>query len=142
VSKYAASVLSSTGTPATFLHTTEATHGSLGQIERGDVVIAISNSGETRETVTVAEAVRDRGAYVVAVTGDPDSTLAAAADVVLEAGVAAEGGPLGLAPRASIAAEILVLAALSAELQARSGFTRADYAARHPAGALGEKARG
>jgi arabinose-5-phosphate isomerase len=141
VSHYAASLLSSTGTAATFLHATEASHGSLGQVVPGDVVIAISNSGGTREVVDLAGLLVDHGARVIAVTGVPDSPLAAVAEVSLDAGVAEEGGPLGLAPRASIAAEIAVLAALAAILQDRSGFDREDYARRHPAGALGEKAR-
>jgi sugar/nucleoside kinase (ribokinase family)/D-arabinose 5-phosphate isomerase GutQ len=141
VSHYAASLFSSTGTPATFLHATEATHGSLGQVVAGDVVIAISNSGTTRETVELAEILRDRDIRVIAVTGDPGSPLAEAADVVLEAGVTEEGGPLDLAPRASIVAETAVLAALSALLQDRAGFTRSDYADRHPAGALGARSR-
>ncbi len=140
VSRFAASLLSSTGTPASFLHTTEATHGSLGQIVEGDVVIAISNSGTTAETVGVARAVRAFGARVIAVTGDLESPLAAEALVTLDAGVAREGGPLDLAPRASVAAEVSVLAALSALLQDRAGFSRDDYAKRHPAGALGRKA--
>ncbi len=141
VSRYAASLLSSTGTPATFLHTTESTHGSLGQVVPGDVVIAISNSGSTRETVELAHLLEAHGAQVIAVTGNPASALASAARVTLDAGVESEGGPLDLAPRASIAAEVAVLAALSALLEERSGFSREDYAARHPAGALGDKAR-
>jgi arabinose-5-phosphate isomerase len=139
---YAASLLASTGTPATFLHATEAIHGSSGQIVAGDVVLAISNSGETAELRRTVEVARGRGARIVAVTGAPRSSLARAADVVLDAGVAREGGGLGLAPRASAAAELLVLAALSAALEKVCGLTRADYHARHPAGALGEKSRG
>ncbi len=142
VSHYAASLFSSTGTPATFLHATEATHGSLGQVVPGDAVIAISNSGGTREVVELAQLLAAHGARVIAVTGNPESALAQAAHVTLEAGVEREGGPLDLAPRASIAAEIAVLAALSALVQDRAGFSRKDYAARHPAGALGERARG
>jgi arabinose-5-phosphate isomerase len=141
VSRYAASLLSSTGTPATFLHATEAVHGSLGQVVPGDVVIAISNSGTTREIVELAQRLREYGARVIAVTADRTSPLGAAAELVLDAGVANEGGPLGLAPRASAAAQVAVVAALSALLQERAGFTRAEYATRHPAGALGEKAR-
>jgi arabinose-5-phosphate isomerase len=140
VAHYAASLLSSTGTPAVFLHGTEAIHGSAGQVVSGDLVVAISNSGET-ELVHVADAVRQLGARVIAVTGNPTSPLAKRADLVLEAGVAREGGGLGLAPRASVAAELLVLAALSAALEQSKGFTRADYHARHPAGALGQKSR-
>ena len=142
VAHYAASLLSSTGTPATFLHATESLHGSLGQLVPGDVVIAISNSGTTSECLLAAEAIRGFGGKLVAVTGGLDSALAAAADVTLDAGVGEEGGPLGLAPRASVAAEILVLAALGAVLQDRRGLDRAGYAARHPAGALGKQARG
>ena len=139
VSRYAASLLSSTGTPATFLHATEAVHGSAGQVMAGDVVIAISNSGETAELLAAVEAVRGMGARVIGVTGRPDSQLAARSDACLDAGVAREGGPLGLAPRASIAAEVLVLAALSAALEQGRGFSRADYHRRHPAGALGRR---
>jgi arabinose-5-phosphate isomerase len=141
VASYAASLLSSTGTPAAFLHGTEVVHGSAGQVVAGDVVIAISNSGETRELLAAAETVRKLGARLVAVTGDPASSLARAADVVLDAGVAREGGGLGLAPRASVAAELLVLAALSAALEEAGGFSRGDYHARHPSGKLGEKSR-
>jgi len=139
VAHYGASLLASTGTAATFLHGTEVIHGSAGQVQPGDVVIAISNSGQTPELRLAVQAVRGRGAHVVAVTGNPKSWLAQNADHVLEAGVAREGGPLGLAPRASVAAEVGVLAALGAELEARRGFSRADYHARHPAGELGKK---
>jgi arabinose-5-phosphate isomerase len=142
VAHYAASLLSSTGTPATFLHATESLHGSLGQIVPGDVVIAISNSGTTFECMLAAQAIRAYGGRLIAVTGGIGSPLAAAADVTLDAGVKEEGGPLGLAPRASVAAEILVLAALGAVLQERRAIDRKAYAARHPAGALGKQARG
>ncbi len=142
VAHYAASVLSSTGTPATFLHATESLHGSLGQVVPGDVVIAISNSGTTSECLLAAQAIRGYGGRLIAVTGGLESPLAGVADVTLDAGVKEEGGPLGLAPRASVAAEILVLAALSAVLQERRGLDRTAYAARHPAGALGKQARG
>lgn len=138
VAHYVASLLSSTGTPATFLHGTEAVHGSAGQVESGDLVIAISNSGGTRELLETVSAVKGLGARVVGVTGDLDSPLAHASDAVLDAGVAREGGPLGLAPRASIAAEILVLAALAAALERETGFTRAEYNRRHPSGKLGK----
>lgn len=142
VAHYGASLLSSTGTPATFLHATEALHGSLGQIVAGDVVIAISNSGTTSECLLAAQAIRDYGGRLIAVTGGVASPLAEAADVTLDAGVREEGGPLGLAPRASVAAEILVLSALGAVLQDRRGLDAAAYASRHPAGALGKQARG
>ena len=142
VARYAASLLASTGTPATFLHATETLHGSLGQVVPGDVVIAISNSGTTSECLLAARAVRDYGGRLIAVTGGLASPLAELADVTLDAAVKEEGGPLGLAPRASVAAEILVLAALGAILQERRGLDHKGYAARHPAGALGKQARG
>jgi sugar/nucleoside kinase (ribokinase family)/D-arabinose 5-phosphate isomerase GutQ len=139
IARYAASLFSSTGTPATFLHATEVVHGSAGQIVAGDIVIAISNSGETAELRPAVDAIRRMGAQLLAVTGRPDSWLGRAADVVLDAGVACEGGGLGLAPRASVAAEVLVLAALSAALEQADDFTQADYHARHPAGELGKR---
>jgi arabinose-5-phosphate isomerase len=141
VARYAASLLSSTGTPATFLHATEVVHGGAGQIVAGDVVIAISNSGETAELRPAVEAIRRMGARLLAVTGQPSSWLARSADLVLDAGVAREGGELGLAPRASVAAQVLVLAALSSALEEAQGFTSADYHARHPAGELGKRSR-
>src|SRR5262249_2188190 len=133
---------SSTGTPTTFLHATETIHGSAGQILPGDVVIAISNSGSTQELLLAVAALRALGAKLVAITGDPASPLAKEADVVLDARVEREGGGLGLAPRASIAAELLVLATLSAGLEVARGFTRDDYHQRHPAGRLGELSKG
>jgi len=141
VASYAAALLSSTGTPATFLHGTEAVHGSAGQVVAGDVVMAISNSGETRELREAVECVRGLGARVIAVTGSPDSWLGREAEVVLDAGVAREGGGLGLAPRASAAAEVVVVAALAALLEESRDFGPADYAARHPSGELGRRAR-
>ncbi len=139
VARYSAALLSSTGTPASFLHGTEATHGSVGQLREQDVLIAISNSGETRELLECVAAVRALGARVIAVTGGRDSALAHAADLLLEASIDDEGGPLGLAPRASILVEVLVLQGLSVELQEARGFTRADYHARHPQGTLGKR---
>jgi arabinose-5-phosphate isomerase len=141
VARYGAALLSSTGTPATFLHATEATHGSVGQLARGDVLIALSNSGETRELLDAVRAARGLEARVVAVTARADSPLARAADVVLEARVEREGGGLGLAPRASVLAETLVIAALSAALEESRGFRREDYHLRHPAGTLGQRSR-
>jgi arabinose-5-phosphate isomerase len=141
VAHYAASLLSSTGTPASFLHGTEAVHGSAGQIRPGDVVVAISNSGETPELRAAVECVRGLGARVLAITGRSDAWLARAADAVLDAGVAREGGGLGLAPRASVAAELLVAAALAALLEEERGFSGADYHARHPSGELGKRSK-
>ncbi len=141
VARYGAALLSSTGTPASFLHATEATHGSVGQLARGDVVIALSNSGETRELLDAVAAARGLDARIVAITGGAESALARAADVVLLARVEREGGGLGLAPRASVLAETLVLAALSAALEESRDFRREDYHRRHPAGVLGQRSR-
>ena len=139
VARYAAALLSSTGTPAAFLHGTEAVHGSVGQLGPADVAIAVSNSGQTPELLAAVEALAEFGTPLVAVTGDPGSELARCADCVLLARVEHEGGPLDLAPRASVLAQTLALQALSVALQAGLDFTREDYRRRHPAGALGRK---
>ncbi len=136
---YAASLLSSTGTPAVFLHGTEATHGSVGQIRSGDVLVAISNSGETPELLATVAAAGGLGAKLLAVTSSAGSSLGRAAEVVLEAPVEHEGGPLGLAPRGSFLVAALVLQALSVELQAGADFDRSDYNLRHPGGMLGKR---
>ena len=107
----------------------------------GDVVLAISNSGETPELLAAARVLRDNGATLIAVTGVAASALAHMAEVVLVGAVVHEGGPLDLAPRASVLVQAGVLAALSAELQARAGVTREQYARWHPGGALGDRAR-
>ena len=137
VASYMASLMSSTGTPTYFLHGTEAVHGSCGQLVAGDVVICISNSGETAELKATAMAVRHNGCQVIAVTGNPDSWLARFADAHLFAGVKNEGGPLNRAPRASILAETLVLQGLSIVLQEKRGVTPQEYVLRHPGGSLG-----
>lgn len=141
VARYAAALLASTGTPANFYDANESVHGSSGQIVAGDVVIAVSNSGETDELHSAVEVARDLGARVIAVTGGLASSLARQSEVVLDAGVAREGGPLGLAPRASVAAQAMVIAALGAVLERERGFTRADFHRRHPAGTLGKRTR-
>jgi D-arabinose 5-phosphate isomerase GutQ len=138
VSGYVAALLSSTGTPAYFLHGTECVHGSAGQVRRGDVVIAISNSGETPELKAAVTAVKTNGARIVGVSGDPASWLARVSDAFLFAGVEREGSPLNFEPRASVLAQIYVLAALSIELQGRKGIGRADYNAWHPGGVIGQ----
>lgn len=139
VAGYAASLLSSTGTPATFLDCTEATHGSVGQLEPGDVVIAISNSGTTQELLAAIKACKARDCTLIAVTSDADSALSRSSDRLLLTAVGAEGGPLGLAPRASVLAQATTLMALSVGLQATVGLDRAAYNARHPGGALGRR---
>ncbi len=138
VASYMASLLSSTGTPTYFLHGTEAVHGSCGQLVPGDVVICISNSGETTEMKATARAIRNNGCKVIAVTGNAGSWLAQFADAQLVAHVDNEGGPLNRAPRASILSEILVLQGLSVVLQEKRGLTPAEYVLRHPGGMLGQ----
>ena len=138
VAGYMASLLSSTGTPTYFLHGTEAVHGSCGQLVPGDVVICISNSGETTEMKATARAIRNNGCKVIAVTGNAGSWLAQFADAQLVAHVDNEGGPLNRAPRASILSEILVLQGLSVVLQEKRGLTPAEYVLRHPGGMLGQ----
>ena len=135
---YAASLFSSTGTPAYFLHGTEAVHGSCGQLEEGDVVIAISNSGETVELKATVLAVKNNGCAVIGITGNAESWLAKESDALLLAHVDEEGGPLNRAPRNSVLAEMFVLQALSAILQADVAQTPAQYVRRHPGGALGK----
>ena len=137
VAAYIASLISSTGTPTYFLHGTEAVHGSCGQLTEGDIVICISNSGETEELKATAAAIRNNGCKIIAVTGNPDSWLGRNAEVCLAAGVNQEGGPLNRAPRASILAEIFILQCLSVLLQEDVGLTPAEYVKRHPGGALG-----
>lgn len=134
---YGASLLSSTGTPSYFLHGTEAVHGSCGQLEEGDVVIAISNSGETVELKATVLAVKNNGCRVIGITGNAESWLAKESDALLLAHVDEEGGPLNRAPRNSVLAEMFVLQALSAILQADVAQTPAQYVRRHPGGALG-----
>lgn len=138
VANYMASLLSSTGTPTYFLHGTEAVHGSCGQLVAGDVVICISNSGETAELKATVTAIKNNGCKVISVTGNPDSWLGKVGDACLFAGVKQEGGPLNRAPRASILAEIAVLQGLSVVLQATRGLTPAEYVRWHPGGTLGK----
>ena len=137
VASYMASLLSSTGTPTYFLHGTEAVHGSCGQLVAGDVVICISNSGETAEIKATAVAIRNNGCKLIAVTGNADSWLARYADAHLLAHVDNEGGPLNRAPRTSILSETLMLQALSVLLQAEKKQTPQEYVLRPPGGSLG-----
>lgn len=138
VAGYVASLLSSTGTPTYELHGTEAVHGSSGQVKRGDVVIAISNSGETAELKGTITTLKNNGAKIIAVTGKKESWLARNSDAFLYAGVANEGDPLNRAPRASILAEMFVLQSLSLLLQCKKNLTPQQYVKWHPGGALGQ----
>ena len=142
IARYIASLLSSTGTPAYFLHATECTHGSAGQVCANDVAIAISNSGTTPELLSAIETLRDLGTKIIGVSGNQESDLARISDVLLDAGVDNEGGSLNLVPRTSILAKIYVLCSLSVALEAHKGLTREQYARWHPSGALGRLARG
>ena len=142
VARYIASLLSSTGTPAYFLHATECVHGSAGQVCASDITIAISNSGTTSELMGAVEALRALGTKIIGVSGNTESPLALAADVLLYAGVDNEGGELNIVPRASILAKVYVLCALSVALEAHKGLTREQYARWHPGGNLGKLARG
>lgn len=135
---YIASLMSSTGTPTYFLHGTEAVHGSCGQLAPGDVVIFISNSGETAEMRSTVQVVKDNGCKIIGISGKPDSWLAVHSDAHLLAAIEAEGGPMNRAPRMSILTEMLVLQALSVILQSAEDITPQQYVKWHPGGALGE----
>ena len=138
VSTYMASLFSSTGNPCYFLHGTGAVHGSCGQLVAGDVVICISNSGETGELKATVQAIKNNGCKVIGVSGNPDSWLAHESDAFLFAGIGQEGGPLNRAPRNSILAELLTLQALSVALQVENGWTPEQYVRCHPGGKLGQ----
>jgi arabinose-5-phosphate isomerase len=137
VARYAASSLSSTGTPCHFLHGTEALHGSIGQVRQGDIVMVVSDSGETREIKELVQALKRHGARILAVSGHPGSWLVRNSEHFLDSGVRHEGDRLGLAPRASTLAQVLVLAGLGVCLQERKHFKAADFRRRHPHGSLG-----
>jgi arabinose-5-phosphate isomerase len=137
VASYIAALMSSTGTPTYFLDSTEALHGSSGQLLPGDVVICVSNSGETIEMKSTVLAIKNNGCNVIAVTGNSDSWLAKQGQVHLFAGISHEGDPLNRAPRMSFLAQCLVLQALSLVLQAERDVTIEQYVKWHPGGALG-----
>jgi len=134
-----AATLASTGTPALFVHPAEARHGDLGMITPNDVFIALSNSGETEELVSIMPLVKRLGAKLVAITGHPDSTLAQLADVHLYAGVEKEACPLNLAPTASTTAALALGDALAVAVLDARGFSAEDFARSHPGGALGRR---
>lgn len=142
IAGYISSLMSSTGNPTYFLHGTEAVHGSCGQLVEGDIVIFISNSGETAEMRSTVLAVKNNGCKVIGVSGNRDSWLAKESAVHLFAGVPKEGGPLNRAPRMSILAETLVLQTLSVYLQRYVDISPQEYVKRHPGGALGHLREG
>jgi arabinose-5-phosphate isomerase len=139
VAQKVSATLASTGTPSLFLHPAEAIHGDLGRIVQGDCVLAISYSGETQELLTLLPAIKRLGATLVALTGRPRSTLAAAADVHLDVSIREEACPLGLAPTASTTAALAMGDALAMALLERRGFTVDDFAVLHPGGDIGKR---
>src|SRR6059058_1925652 len=139
ICKKVSATLASTGTPSFFLHPAEAIHGDLGMIVRGDVVLAISNSGETEELIRLVPHIKRIGAEVVAISGNPASTLAKNADYHLSAAISKEACPLGLAPTASTTATLALGDALAMALLIRKGFKEEDFAFLHPGGKLGKR---
>ncbi len=139
ICKKIASTLSSTGTPAFFLHPAEGVHGDLGMLMKNDVLVAVSNSGETEELIKIIPIVKRMGIPMIAMTGKPDSTLASYGDVVLDTGVAEEACSLGLSPTASTTATLAMGDALAVALIERRGFRAEDFAVLHPAGSLGRR---
>jgi len=134
-----AATLASTGTPAFFVHPGEASHGDLGMVTADDVVIALSNSGETDELTAILPLIKRLGVPLIALTGRADSTLARAASVHLDVGVEQEACPLGLAPTASTTATLAMGDALAVALLDARGFTAEDFARSHPGGKLGRR---
>ena len=139
VGRKIAATLASTGTPAMFVHPAEASHGDLGMVTREDVVIAISNSGESDELNVIIPVLKRQHVALIAITGKPDSTLGQHADVVLESTVEQEACPLNLAPTASTTAQMALGDALAVALLDARGFAEDDFARSHPGGALGRK---
>jgi arabinose-5-phosphate isomerase len=139
IGKKIAATLASTGTPALFLHPAEGIHGDLGMVTRGDIVIALSNSGETEEVALMLPSLKRLGIKIIALTGNPESTLAKNSDVVIDVGVKEEACPLGLAPTASTTATLAMGDALAVVLLDQRGFKEEDFACFHPGGALGKK---
>jgi arabinose-5-phosphate isomerase len=134
-----AATLASTGTPAFFMHPAEAAHGDLGMITPADVVLCLSNSGESDELVTLLPAIKRKGARIIAMTGNPASSLGQAADTHLDSGVSKEACPLNLAPTASTTAALALGDALAVCLLEARGFSRDDFALSHPGGSLGRR---
>ncbi|MBL8502840.1 MAG: KpsF/GutQ family sugar-phosphate isomerase [Rhodocyclaceae bacterium] len=134
-----AATLASTGTPAYFVHAAEAAHGDLGMITREDVLIALSNSGESDELLTVVPFIKREGGRLIAITGNPASSLAREADAHLDAGVVEEACPLNLAPTASTTAALALGDALAVALLDARGFGAEDFARSHPGGTLGRR---
>jgi arabinose-5-phosphate isomerase len=141
ISQKISATLSSTGTPSFFLHPAEALHGDLGRLVSGDVLLALSYSGETDELLRLLETVKRLSIPLVTITGNPSSTLAQASDVALDVGIKQEACPLGLAPTASTTAMLAMGDALAMALLDKRGFSAEDYANLHPGGGLGVRLR-
>lgn len=139
VARKIAATLASTGTPALFLHPAEAIHGDLGMLVQGDVVLALSQSGETEELLRLLETIRRLGDKLIVMTGKPNSTLAREADLLLDTSVTTEGCPLELAPMASSTAALALGDALAAAVMEARGFSEDDFARLHPGGRLGRR---
>ncbi|MCI0341579.1 MAG: KpsF/GutQ family sugar-phosphate isomerase [Planctomycetales bacterium] len=139
VAQKVAATLSSTGTPAVFLHPVEGLHGDLGVVQRGDVVLALSNSGESEEVLGLVSAAKERGARIASMVGREGSTLGSLSEIVLDASVDREACPLGLAPTASTTAAMALGDAIAMVLEEARGFTREEFAAIHPGGTLGQR---
>lgn len=134
-----AATLSSTGTPAAFLHPTDGVHGGLGILSRRDMVVALSNSGETEEMLEILPLIKRLGLKLVAITGNPKSSLAHSADIILDASVPEEACPLGLSPTASTTAALALSDALAIALMEKRGISPEDLALIHPAGMIGRR---
>lgn len=139
IARKIAATMSSTGTPAYFVHPAEASHGDLGMITSKDVIIALSYSGESQELMTIVPVIKRQGAKLVSMTGNPSSSLAQAADVHLNAAVGKEACPMGLAPTASTTAALALGDALAVALLDAKGFGAEDFARSHPGGNLGRR---
>ncbi len=139
IARKIAATLASTGTPAYFVHAAEASHGDLGMITRDDVLITLSNSGEGAELLAIVPLVKRQGGRIIAMTGNPESSLAKEADVHLDAGVTEEACPLNLAPTASTTAALALGDALAVALLDARGFSADDFARSHPGGSLGRR---
>jgi arabinose-5-phosphate isomerase len=139
ICKKIAATLSSTGSPAIFLHAADALHGDCGLLAKDDLVLAVSKSGETAEILQLLNVAKRLGLPVIAMAGDRDSTLAECADVFLDVSVAEEACPLGLAPTTSTAVALAMGDALAMALMERKGFGKEDFASLHPAGSIGKK---
>lgn len=134
-----AATFSSTGTPSLFLHATEGIHGDLGMIMKEDVVLAVSNSGETDELLMLLPIIKRLGPKIIVMTGNPDSRLSRTGDVILNAAIKEEACPMGLSPTASTTAALAMGDALAVVLLEKKGFKQEDFALRHPGGTLGRK---